>query len=97
MRTSRLGSVLWLFRPTGRMVLAAALLTMWGLPSHGATPTEAPPSTQADSAQDLPLELPAPADSGTQDSATDSPVSERTLFEEIPLGLRGCQIRPESP
>ncbi len=84
MRVSRLGSVFWVFRPGSRMVLAAALFIVWGSPSYGAPTTEAPPPTQADSALDLPLELPTSANSGTQDSATDSTVSERTLFDDIP-------------
>lgn len=84
MKQSCVGSALRLFQPIRLLVLTAALLIMWGAPSHRASATDAPPPAQADSALDLPVELPAPTKSGTQDSAPDSGVSERTLFDEIP-------------
>lgn len=83
-RIWRPSSILQLFQPTARMILAAALFMAWEPSSHTASSTEAPSSTQADSALDLPLELQTSATSGTQDSVSASAVSEGTLFEEIP-------------
>ncbi len=61
---------------------------VWELPSHGASAPELPSTTQTDSAgdsaMDVPLELPPPTSSGTQNSVSDSAVSEGTLFDEIP-------------
>ncbi|MBH0203248.1 MAG: TonB-dependent receptor, partial [Nitrospira sp.] len=90
MRSSGLESVRWLFPYISRTALGAALLLALESPSHAATVPDAPPpnpaqaDSAADPALDLPLNLPAPATSGTQDSATASTVSERTLFDEIP-------------
>ncbi|MBL8053883.1 MAG: TonB-dependent receptor plug domain-containing protein, partial [Nitrospira sp.] len=84
MRSSRVQPVRWLFRQIGRLSLGAALLMVWELPSHGASSPEPSPPTQADSALDLPMELPATEHSETKPSTTNASVSEKTLFDEIP-------------
>lgn len=90
MHTSRLGSVLWLIQPIGRIIMLIALLPVWEGLSYGSSSTDAlpPNTTHTDSAiessLDLPLELPTPANSDAKKSATDPTASERTLFDEIP-------------
>ncbi|MDH4080641.1 MAG: TonB-dependent receptor [Nitrospira sp.] len=68
----------------GRLLLTAALLIVWELPSRGATSSEEPAPTQTDSTLDLPLELPSPDGASAEQASSEIFLSESTLFDEIP-------------
>ncbi|MBX3347384.1 MAG: TonB-dependent receptor [Nitrospira sp.] len=88
MRPSRLWSVRRLFQPRDLLVLGITLILLCEGTSHGTAAPEPVSPVQTDSAadpaMDLPLDLPTPANSNPQAPPTDSALSERTLFDEIP-------------
>ncbi|WP_413935339.1 TonB-dependent receptor plug domain-containing protein [Nitrospira sp. BLG_1] len=88
MRPSRLWSVRRLFQPRDLLVLGITLILLCEGTSHGTAAPEPVSPVQTDSAadpaMDLPLDLPTPANGNPQAPPTDSALSERTLFDEIP-------------
>ena len=67
-----------------RLVLTIVLFTAWELPSPRVSLSETPPPTQTEAALDLPSEPSSPEGSSAKQSSFDAPISEATLFDEIP-------------
>ena len=84
METSGWKSVYRASRTTSRLVLISALFTVWELPSPRVSLSETPPPTQTEATLDLPSESPLPNGSSAKQSASDTSVTDNTLFDEIP-------------
>ncbi len=84
METSGWKSVYRASGAASRLFLTMALFTVWELPSPSVSLSETPPPTQTEATLDLPSEPSSPDGSSAKQSSSDAPISESTLFDEIP-------------